>query len=373
MPSIEYKLFFNNTAATQEQLDLVEEIVIQQDVDMAWEARLEIPICTDDSGKWSQEDSKILDDFGRVRVEVKVGKAAFVPLIDGPIVGFDSNMSSEPGQSKITVRVQDDSVLLNREEDYESFKDKTDDQVARKLFESIPEIADVKTDPVPPQQTNVKPVEARRGTQMSLLRLLAKRHDMHAYVLPGGKPGKSIGNFKKFPTAGDGLPDMVLLGTDRNISRFDVKNKATTPGKTAGYTISITDKKVIRKTASFQRLDLLGKEKGFKEEKNAGVFLLPPDAVDAVDLDDAVQAKTSVSSYQFEASGSLITECYGKPLAPYRIVTATGVNGRLSGDYVIVGVIHTLNRWSYKQDFKLLRNARSAGSGGGGGLLDKVF
>jgi len=31
-----------------------------------------------------------------------------------------------------------------------------------------------------------------------------------------------------------------------------------------------------------------------------------------------------------------------------------------------------LNRWSYKQDFKLLRNARSAGAGGGS-LLDKVL
>ena len=60
MPTIEYRLFFNNSPAKQEQLDLVEEITVEQDVDMAWEARLEIPICTDDTGKWSQEDEKIL-------------------------------------------------------------------------------------------------------------------------------------------------------------------------------------------------------------------------------------------------------------------------------------------------------------------------
>lgn len=373
MPSIEYRLFFNNSPASQEQLDLVEEITVQQDVDMAWEAKLEIPVCTDDSGKWAQEDNAILADFARVRVEVKIGKDAFVPLIDGPIVGFDSNMSSEPGTSKVTVRVHDDSVLLNREESVEVFKGKTSDQIAKQVFRSIPEIADVKTDSVPPQQTNLQPVEVQRGTVMSILRALARRHDMHAYVLPGAKPGKSVGLFKKFPTEGDGLPDLVLLGGDRNISRFDVSNKATAPGKTVGYVVSITDKKRVKKTSSFKKLDLLGKEQGFKEEKRAGTYLLPPDLVDAVDLDTAVQARTGAASYQFEARGSLLTECYGKPLSPYRIVTATGVNGRLSGDYVIVGVTHTLNRWTYKQDFKLLRNARSSGSSGGGGLLDKVL
>jgi hypothetical protein len=372
MPTIEYRLFFNNSPAKQEQLDLVEEITVEQDVDMAWEARLEIPICTDDTGKWSQEDEHVLADFARVRVEVKIGKDPFAPLIDGPIVGFDSTMSSEPGGSKITVRVHDDSVLLNREEKIEKFKGKTDDQIAKVVFRSIPEIAEVKTDAVPPQQTNLEPVEIQHGTAMQILRALAKRQDMHAYVLPGPKPGKSIGMFKKFPSAGDGLPDMVLLGAERNISRFEVKNKATAPGKTVGYTVSITDKKVVKKTSSFKKLDLLGKEQAFKEEKNAGTYLLPPELVDAVDLEAAVQAKTSAASYQFEAAGSLVTECYGKALAPYRVVTATGVNGRLSGDYVVIGVIHTLNRWSYKQDFKLLRNARSAGAGGGS-LLDKVL
>jgi hypothetical protein len=373
MPSIEYRLFFNNTAATQEQLDLVEAITVQQDVDMAWEATLEIPICADDSGKWRDEDNKILEDFTRVRVEVKVGKDPFVPLIDGPIVGFDSTMSSEPGASRITVRVHDDSVLLNREELVDLFKGKTDEQVAKQLFRSIPEIADVKTDSVPAQNTKLKPVEVRRGTQMSILRALAKRHDMHAYVLPGAKPGKSVGNFKKFPTTGDGLPDFVLLGADRNITRFEVNNKAMAPGKTVGYAVSITDKKSMKKTSQFKKLDLLGKEQAFKQEKKAGTYLLPPDVIDAVDLDAAVQARTSASSYQFEATGDLLTDCYGKPLTPYRIVTVTGANGRLSGDYVIVSVTHTLNRWTYKQDFKLLRNARSSGSGGGGGLLDKVL
>jgi hypothetical protein len=373
MPTIDYRLFFNDAPAKQDQLDMVDSIEIEQDVDMAWEARLEIPLCSSDSGKWAKEDDKILADFGRVRVEVKIGKDSFVPLIDGPIVGFDNNMSSEPGQSTLNVRVQDDSVLLNRVEKIDSFKDKTDDQIAKRVFQSIPEIASVKTDPVSPPDAKLPLVEVQHGTAMQILRALAKRQNMHAYVLPGSKPGQSIGVFKKYPTTKDGLPDMILLGADRNIGRFEVKNRATQAGKTVGYAVSITDKKVVKKTSSFKRLDLLGPDQAVKSDQDAGTYLLPPDLVDSVDLDSAVQAKTDATSYQFEASGFLYTECYRKVLTPYRLVTATGVNGRLSGDYVVIGVTHTLNRETYKQTFKLLRNARSAGAGASTGPLDKVF
>jgi len=41
-------------------------------------------------------------------------------------------------------------VLLNREETAEFFGDKTDDQIAKVLFRTIPEIASVQADAVPP-------------------------------------------------------------------------------------------------------------------------------------------------------------------------------------------------------------------------------
>ncbi len=372
MPTIDYRLFFNNQPAKRAQLDGVESIRVEQDVDMAWQATLEIPVCSSDSGKWAKEDDKSLADFGRVRVEVRFGKDPWAALIDGPIVGFDNNMSSEPGQSSITVRVQDDSVLLNRDESVDAYKDRTDDEIARKLLGSIPEIASVRVDSVPPPDTKLTPVEMQHGTAMQLLRALAKRQNMHAYVLPGPNPGESIGVFARFPTTKDGLPDMILMGQDRNIGRFDVKDRGTQPGKTVGYSVSITDKKIVKKTSSFQRLDLLGAQQPTKPA-NAATYLLPADLVDSVDLDAAVQASTDAANYQFEASGEVFTQCYAKVLTPYRLVTATGVNGILSGDYVVTGVVHTLNRSDYQQSFKLLRNARSAGSNAPAGLMEKVF
>jgi hypothetical protein len=209
MPSIEYRFFFNNAPAKQDQLDLVEKIEVEQDVDMAWEARLEIPLCTSDKGKWQQEDQKILDEFGRVRIEVKIGKYSFVPLIDGPIVGFRNQLSGQPGQSTMTVHVHDDSILLNREETAEFFGDKTDDQIAKALFRTIPEIASVQADPVPPLDGNLSIKRVRRATAIGYLRRLARLRNMHAYVLPGKEPGQSIGVFKAFPTAKNGFPKRI--------------------------------------------------------------------------------------------------------------------------------------------------------------------
>ena len=64
-----------------------------------------IPICTDDQGNWGGADASFVGAFGRIRIEVDPGDGNFVPLIDGPVVGSDQSMSSEPGQSTITAVV----------------------------------------------------------------------------------------------------------------------------------------------------------------------------------------------------------------------------------------------------------------------------
>ncbi|HEX9898503.1 MAG TPA: hypothetical protein VGC81_04725, partial [Candidatus Methylomirabilis sp.] len=82
-----------------------------------------------------------------------------------------------------------------------------------------------------------------------------------------------------------------------------------------------------------------------------------------VDVHRAVAAEMEQAAYSFEASGSVQGDCYTGVLAPYRVVTVKGVNERLSGNYVLKQVTHTLTRSRYSQAFSLLRNARSAGGG----------
>jgi hypothetical protein len=362
MGDIRYRLYLDNAPATREQLDQIDEISVQQTVDTVWEARLLIPIFTDDRGVWSGADTTFAASFGRVRVEIDAGDGVFVPLIDGPIVGSDQAMSAEPGQSTRTAIVQDDSVYLNRADRVFRFEQKLDHEIAAQIYGDAEQIAetDIDTSTKPPAD-DIPLDEVQRGTEMQVLRRLASRQGMHAYVLPGPEPGTSIGAFKPFPTEPDGLPPLILLGGERNVQTFTVREDAQGPATVSAQSLSITDKTVTRATANVRDVELLGEEAAAASLKDEAKRILPPGSDGAVDANAAVKAAAQKLSYAFEAGGSVSSECYGAALIPYRVVTLKGVNDKLSGDYVIKSVNHRLTRSAYEQSFSLLRNATSNG------------
>ena len=53
----EFKVYYGTTPATQEQLDAIEEIVVEQEIGRAWEARIKIPIQISEDGSWAGEDT----------------------------------------------------------------------------------------------------------------------------------------------------------------------------------------------------------------------------------------------------------------------------------------------------------------------------
>src|SRR5947207_9720077 len=133
MAAVELKMWLDGASATTDQLDKIDEIGEDQAIDKAWEARLKIPLCVNNDGKWDGEQEAWMKAFTRIRVEVNPGDDKFVPLIDGPVVGFDSARSALPGKSVVTVVVHDDSALLNREEKVDVQKGKTDSDLARQI------------------------------------------------------------------------------------------------------------------------------------------------------------------------------------------------------------------------------------------------
>ena len=130
----EFKVFYGGTAATQQQLDAIQEIRVEQEVGHAWQATITIPICIAEDGSWDGEHDAAYAEFARVRVEVRIGGGAFVPIIDGRITGQDPGMSAEPGASTLTLTIQDDTTLLHREASAESFSGQSDSDIARSVL-----------------------------------------------------------------------------------------------------------------------------------------------------------------------------------------------------------------------------------------------
>lgn len=361
MATIEYTIFFDNQQADQTLLDKVDEVSVVQQVDQAWEARLKVPVCVNNDGKWDGEEEAWMRPYNRVRVEVKIGNAAPVPLIDGPVVGFEGARSAIPGQSVVTIVVHDDTAFLNREDELVFYQTGTDSDIARQIFAKATDISGpIDIDPVPAQPDNPSSVVAQRGTKMEILRSLAARHRRwHAYVLPGAAAGQSVRAFKQFPKKTDGLPALVLLGPDRNLATFNATNNHSEPRDVTASSLSIKNKNIVTKTASYSDATLVAGEAANKDNRKRSTYRLPPGQNDSVDLDSAVQGEVDRASYSISATGSLVPFCYNGVLSPYRAVDIVISDSPYSSTYVITRVRHNLTRSIYTQEFSAISNSTS--------------
>lgn len=371
MRTVEYRLYVNGQAATRADLDKVETVIVEQAVDMAWEAQLEILQRTDDRGVWSGPSETLGRSFSRVRVEVKNGDS-WIALIDGPVVGYDDNMSSEPGRSALTLRVQDDSVYLNRKERYCLFEGKLDHEVAQALFATASQIARSVVDNTPAPPAGAPLAVTQRGTEMDLLRIIARRQGMHAYVLPGSEPGQSIGYLKRPPTEASGQPRLVLLGSSRNVDRFEVSQRSLRNARYTGAQLNIDDKTIVTRQSSWRDVSLLGSRDTVDDADSLATGLVPPGDAQQMDLDQAVSALQDRSSYSLRAAGSVRAGCYSGVLQPYQVVTVTGANQRLCTNYAVSRVVHRLGRSLYEQEFTLGGNA-TAETGTASGPSEAIF
>jgi hypothetical protein len=368
MGAVEFIMFLDGASATKDQLDKIDEIVVDQAVDKAWEARIKIPVCVNNDGKWEGEEEAWMKAFTRIRVEVNPGDGKFVPLIDGPVVSFDSARSAIPGKSVVIVVVHDDSALLNREAKVDVQQGKTDSDLARKIFTDAQLGGKPDIDVTPPQPDSKTAASVQRGTPMQYLRELARRNqNWHAYVLPGKLPSQSIGCFKQFPEETDGLPDMTLLGADRNIETFNVNNKAQNPCTVQAATLSLDHRSVKTSKSSFRDATLMGDQPPDSSNTNQATCFLPPGQTDRVDLDQATRGAATASSFSLEATGAIVPFCYPAALSPYRWVLVKISDSQYSTKYLITQVTHTLTRSIYRQSFSVKGNGVSAGASGNAG------
>lgn len=371
MPTSAFRLFLDNAPLEQQRLDTFGEIRVDQAIGMATEAVLDLPLQTDDTGHWSLLEDDWAQPFHRVRVELKVGTADFVPLIDGPVVSLRFELQAEPGNSKMVLVVHDDSVLLNRDEKVALFEDMTDSDIASQLFSEYGLTPEV--DSVPGAGSALQRTVVQRGTNMSLLRELARRHGMFTYVKPGTTPGQSIGVFARPRLTVGNLPEIMLLGSTRNVGRFTAHFDALKPVLATAGSVTIADRTTQSSSATASSLLALEGEAVHDVVDAPATILLARTREEPTDLDAATQAATDHSTWAYSASADLDANSYGGVVQAFDVIRVVGVGGHLSGDYLVNRVIHTFNAAAYKQELSLRRNARSRGTNAGGGLPGGVF
>lgn len=361
MADIVYRVYFGDQSATQEQMDRILSITVTQEIDKVWEAQMKIPLCLNEQGNWSDEDEAFFESFTRIRIEIKADGENWAPLIDGPVVGNNTNMQHEPGQSEITLLVHDDSVYLNRQTSDEEVGSLTDKQIVEYLFGfAADQIKATEVVELANRRENQRRERNIDGMAIRLIRTMARHYHKHAYVLPGEERGQSIGCLKDFPTEVDeDLPVMITIGEERNVNGFQAQHNAQQPATYVADSISLDDKGITSATSSFREAELMGSQEPYPDESQTGTRRLSQYADEDIDTQEAVQGQSNASLYAYEGNGSVKGSCYKGVLRPFKMVTIKAGRTQLSGNYVITKVVHQLGQDDYTQEFSVVRNATS--------------
>ncbi len=355
----EFKVYFDGRPATQDQLDTIEEIVVEQEIGRVWEARIRIPICINEDGSWCDEQDSDYAEHTRVRIEVRIGETGFIPLIDGRITGIDPGLSAYPGDSTLTLTVHDDSTLLHRMASSESFHGDSDSDIVRSIFTAASFQGEIDVEdtgsPVNPDM-----IVQRLGTPMQLLRSIMSRHrDFFAYVLPGAEPGSSDCCFRRLPETPDpDLPDLLLTGTENNINSFNIRRMSNRASVHEGATLNMSEMSITTARSSSTEVEPAEGEVATRAgDSDIQVRRLPPGIGDQTDLQESADGAARHSSFTLQADGAVLPLCYTGILSPYRMIRVRVSNSRYSGNYVIFKVTHTLGISEYTQAFSLRGNA----------------
>ncbi|MNQ40654.1 hypothetical protein D3C85_543130 [compost metagenome] len=365
-----FRVWFGDSAASEDQLRRIEEIEVTQEMDAFWEARLRMVLCLDANGAWLHWPGESSEPFSRVRVELDIGNGRFAPLIDGPLVSIDAALDSQPGRSVATMVVRDDSAFLNRDEETEpTFENRKASDIARELFGRFAQIGDTRIDAT----ESTPETTTRRGTVLQFLRELAMANDRHAYVLPGETPGASIGCFLADPEDATDLPPLVLLGAGRNLANASVRQDPEGGERSRAQVLRVDDQGVTRFETSAADLGLMRALPALPADLTPR-RLMPPADIAGEDPTAATTARARRSGYLFRLTSQVIPGCYGGLLSPYLKVRLDAGATPYSGDYLITRVVHRITPSLYTQELEAKTNSVSEVSGAavaealGGGL-----
>ncbi len=374
MSETRFRIWFGDTAATEEQLRRVERIEITQEMDAIWEAQLEMVLCLDENGRWLHWPGDVSAPFSRLRIEIDIGNGRFSPLIDGPLVSVDASLSSSPGRSTAIMVVRDDSAFLNRDEDTEPpFEHRRDSEIVSELFARFAEI----------RETRIEGTEAaleattRRGTVLQFLQELARVNDRHAYVLPSDTRGASVGCFLPDPVGPADLPPLRLIGAGRNLANAKVVEDPDGAERTRAQSLSVDDQGSVSFETSAADLGLIGDLPARPADLTPRRLLPPTDNV-RPDAAAAATARARRAGYVYQLTSDVIPGCYPAVLTPYQKVRVDAGATPYSGDYLLTKVVHRISPSVYAQSIEAKTDSLTAVSGSqvaealGGGLSMSV-
>jgi hypothetical protein len=309
---------------------------------------------------YSLVDSLLLETFNRAIIMIAFGLVSTV-LIDGIITHKELKPSAEAGQSKLTVKGEDVSIMMDREEESKTHPNQPDPVVIAKIIGSYAKYGLVPTVVPPPSMDiplEVNRVPAQQKTDLQHIKDLAKIYDYVFYIEPTAVPmvNKAYWGPKEYTS----LPQRALtlnMGSFTNVTSINFQysslDSTIVTGKVQDPLLNmeipvVTLGSLRPPLALFpDLLKNIGNAKRKKYRAKGGV--------NAIQAYGEAQATTDSSTDAVTATGELDGLSYGDVLRARKLVGLRGVGFLHDGYYYVKNVTHRITKGEYKQSFTISR------------------
>jgi phage protein D len=359
VPAVTYTVVIDGVPASQELLQAIQQIEVEDHASMADMLRLRVVIGVKDGcAGWSFVDDDLFSRLANIRIGVAVGSSRAETLINAYVTETNATFANQPGSSILNVVAMDPTVLMNLEEKVKPWPNMADSDVANTIFSS----PEYKFTPIVDatqwrRQENDQTL-IQRGTDIQLLQQLARRNGFEVYVETDGLTGVVQGHFHapQLNLSPQGVLS-VNMRDATNVNSFNARFDMLRPSMAQATNLDVESRENQQAQIGSSRLTALGRVTALTAQRQRRVLPSQTGLTRAGELQAYAQAVADQSALAITAEGELNTVAYSGVLRAKRPILVRGAGKEFSGTYYVERVHHILTPDSYKQNFTLRRNA----------------
>ena len=303
--------------------------------------------------------SPLLKPFNRVIVIVTFSVMPQV-LMDGIITTQELAQGQQPGTSTLTVKGEDVSVMMDREERSAEHPAQDESLIALKLIATYAQfgliplvIPPVAIDPpIPIERTPVQ-----QDTDLEYLRKLAERHGYVFYVTPGPAPFTNTAYWG--PPIRVGLPQRAItlnMGPETNAKLDEAKKDGLSPALVEGKVQDrLTNSSMPVQTFASTRPPLAAMPSLLVDMANVRREQFRESGVSTMQAFARAQGRVEATQDAVKLEGELDAGSYGGLLQARALVGVRGAGYSYDGFYYVKEVKHQVARGRFTQRFVLTR------------------
>ena len=299
---------------------------------------------------WIIQDAGVFEPWNEFKLEADFGDYE-EEIMRGFVKTVKADTPEQMGEAKVTVTCQDETILLDREHIRKTWSREDEPMKDGEIAKEIAGENNLSAE----AEDGLSNISLNQdSTSIQFLRERAEANGYECYI----REGKL---YMKPPQLDeDPQPSiMVYSGARTNCKRFSVTHDGHRPDEVGVMRGAETGTEMEQETLK-PDLTLLGKKAATSENAGLVPFIWQTQRPAGSSMEEAkarAQAKANENAWKVKADGELDSTLYGHVLLTHEPVGVYGIGETYSGLYYVDMVSHIFDQNSYRQSFKLLRNA----------------